>query len=249
MRSLREQLPRESFVYLGDVARLPYGTKSQSVVREYARQCIEFLLAESVKAVVLACNTASSLALPALQGEFPVPLFGVVEPGVRAGLEVAKKGVLVLGTDSTVRSEAYLKTFLRIAPQMPVTQLACPLLVPLAEEGWWDHPLTEQVIAEYLKPLDLTGIDTVVLGCTHFPLLEPSFRRVLPEHVAIVHGGQQLAQEVGAWLEDRALSTPQAGSQVRIFSTDRLNDRLPLVAAWHEALADARVVHLGQLPA
>ncbi|MBY0371310.1 glutamate racemase, partial [bacterium] len=140
LRALKQALPSESFLYLGDVARLPYGTKSQAVVREYVRQCVDFLVPQPVKAVVIACNTASAMALESV--EAPVPVLGVVRPGVEAGLRAApRRAVLVLGTHATVKSEAYLRAFAEKEPGLRVEQLACPLLVPLAEEGWFDHPI------------------------------------------------------------------------------------------------------------
>jgi glutamate racemase len=244
LRALREKLPRENFLYLGDVARLPYGSKSQSVVREYARQCIRFLLGQKVKAVVIACNTASAMALDSLRDEIPVPLFGVVKPGVRAGLE-AGGGVLVLGTESTVKSEAYLKEFAAQNSATMVQQLACPLLVPLAEEGWFDHTVTRQVITHYLGDVDWNGISTVVLGCTHFPLLEPSFRKVLPENTTLVHGGAAVAREVAEYLQSANLSNASGQGSVRLLTTDRVSTRLPLLGDWTQQIGEGQVVHLG----
>ncbi len=248
LRALQEVLPCEDFVYLGDVARLPYGTKSQGVIREYAKQCIEFLVAQRVKAVVIACNTASAMALEALREEFTLPLFGVLHSGARAGLRVAtsKRAILVLGTESTVRSEAYLKVFSSLDPQVRVTQLACPLLVPLAEEGWFDHEVTQKVIQQYLSPIDLTSFDGVVLGCTHFPLLEPSFRKVLPSSIQIVHGAHLLADELRLSLERQSsLNTSAQKGKVRLMTTDRISLKLPLLGGWLNQVEPAEVVHLG----
>ncbi len=245
LRALRQRLPRENFVYLGDVARLPYGSKSQGVVREYARQCIDFLLARNVKAVVIACNTASAMALDALREQVPVPLFGVVKPGVSAGLEAGPGAVLVLATESTVKSEAYLKEFAARDSSVVVSQLACPLLVPLAEEGWFDHAVTRQVIAHYLQGVDWSSIRTVVLGCTHFPLLEPSLREVLPEGVRVVHGGTAVAEEVATYLATQNLSNPHGQGSVQLLTTDRVSTRLPLLGDWSHSIGEAQVVHLG----
>lgn len=248
LRSLREKLPSENFVYLGDVARLPYGTKSQGVIREYARQCIGFLLEQKVKAVVIACNTASAMALDVLQSEVDVPLFGVVHSGVKAGLAVAtnKRALLVLGTESTVRSEAYLKAFAAQDPQLRVQQLACPLLVPLAEEGWFDHEVTRMVIEQYLSPIELTSFDGMVLGCTHFPLLEPSFRQVLPASFSLVHGASVLAEELAVALSaSEMLNRSGAVGRIQLMTTDRISLRLPLLGDWLSQVEQAQVVHLG----
>jgi glutamate racemase len=247
LRSLRARLPYENFVYLGDVARLPYGTKSQAVIREYASQCIRFLLQRQVKAIVIACNTASALARESLQPEVGVPLFGVVESGVAAGVAVAKsqRRLLVLATESTVRSEAYLKRFAQVDPSLGVEQLACPLLVPLAEEGWFDHEVTQKVIQQYLLPIDLTAFDGMVLGCTHFPLLEPSFRHVLPASLALVHGAPVLAEELAQFLAGSRLLNPQTEKgQLHLLTTDRISHRLPLLGDWLTHTTACDVVHL-----
>lgn len=247
LKALREHLPSENFIYLGDVARLPYGSKSQAVVCEYARQCTRFLVGRNVKAVVIACNTASAMALEVLQKEMPVPVFGVILSGAQAGLAAnqSPKSILVLATESAVRSEAYLKAFARLDPTQSVEQLACPLLVPLAEEGWFDHSVTQQVISHYLSTVDLHKTGTVVLGCTHFPLLEPSFRKVLPAHIALVHGGQGAALQVASALEKTGLRNASGLGTVSLLTTDRVSVRLPLLGDWTHAFGEAEVVHLG----
>lgn len=229
-------LPEEDFIYLGDVARLPYGTKSPRVVSRYAQRCLEFLLAQGagVKMVVIACNTATANALPELQRGSAVEVMGVIEPGVRAAvLATRMKRVLVLATASTVRSEAYPKEFARLDPTICVQQLACPLLVPLAEEGWFEHPLTVSVIREYLRTTAYE-FDTVVLGCTHYPLLEPAIREVMGEQTAIVHGANLLARDMRAKLIEASLlnSASQVAkqrNQIRFLSTDVIPSGLPLV--------------------
>lgn len=246
LKALRESLPREDFVYLGDVARLPYGSKSQAVVQSYARSCVKFLLDQPVKAVVIACNTASALALDALLPEFERPLFGVVESGVLAGISHCgpQRSVLVLGTEATVRSEAYLKGFARLAPEVRVVQLSCPLLVALAEEGWFDHSVTEAVIRHYLSAVDLSSFGAVVLGCTHFPLLAPSFRRVLPSSVALTHGAQVLAEQVRAELHSREELGGSEKPKVRLLATDRIQLKPALLEGWFTNAAEFQLVSL-----
>ena len=170
--ALRRRLPRESILYLGDTARLPYGSKSPDTVLQYTRKNLDFLLGRGVKAVVIACNTASALALPRL-GAPPVPTWGVVEPGARRAAAVSAGRVGVIATASTVRSDAYRRALLACRPGLEVRSLACPLFVPLVEEGWHDDPIAEQVARRYLEPLLAAGVDTLLLGCTHYPLLAP----------------------------------------------------------------------------
>jgi glutamate racemase len=232
LAELRRQLPDENFVYLGDVARLPYGTKSSSVVTRYARHCLEFLLAQPVKAAIIACNTASAHALEELRTESPVPLLGVIGPGVAAGVAASPSGrVLVLATESTVGSLSYPREFHRQSPPTEIQQVACPLLVPLAEEGWLDHPVTDEVIRTYLARAQ-RPFDTVVLGCTHYPLLEKSFRRVLGAEIALAHGATRLAIDLARILEESGLRRREGGAgSVRFLSTDRLSSGLPILSA------------------
>lgn len=200
--ALARRLPGESILYLGDTARLPYGTKSAATVLRYTRRNVDFLLARGVKAVVVACNTASAVALDELSAQPPpVPIWGVVEPGARRALEVTSGHVGVVGTESTVLSDAYARTMRRLAPDLRVTSLACPLFVPLVEEGWHDDPIAEEIAHRYLDPLLAAGIDTLILGCTHYPLLLPTLRRVVAEEVRIVDSAEAVAAVVATDLE------------------------------------------------
>ncbi len=197
LRALVERLPGESFLYLGDTARLPYGTKSAATVERYAANAAQHLVQHGIKLLVVACNTASSYALPALQGTTPVPVVGVVEPGARAGLDTGAEHIGVIGTEGTVRSGAYQEALARLGgDRVHVEAVPCPLLVPLAEEGWGDHPVTEQVVRHYLTPLLEWGVETLILGCTHYPLLLPSLARVTGPGVALVDSASSLAEAV-----------------------------------------------------
>jgi glutamate racemase len=226
-------LPQENFLYLGDVARLPYGTKSASVITRYASHCVRYLLEEGAKVIVIACNTATATALPVLRGEFSIPIYGVIEPGVKSALSRTRSGkILVLATPSTVKSEAYTSEFLRRSSDVRVEQISCPLFVPLAEEGWFRHPVTESVIRTYLSQTKDPEYDTVVLGCTHYPLLAPSIAEVLPRGVSMVHGGPLLAEQVKKDLgEQRLLRTNSARGSIRFVATDRISPTTPLVRA------------------
>jgi glutamate racemase len=192
--ALARRLPGESILYLGDTARLPYGTKSAATVSRYTRRNLDFLVRRGVKAVVVACNTASSVALEGL--EEPVPVWGVIEPGARQAATVSRGRVGVIATEATVRSRAYDRALARLRPELAIASQACPLFVPLVEEGWHDDPVAEQVARRYLAPLLEEEIDTLVLGCTHYPLLAPTLRRVVGEAVMLVDSAEAVAAEV-----------------------------------------------------
>ncbi len=214
-RALRARLPRESFVYLGDTARIPYGTRSPETVCEYARQDAAFLLACGVKLIVIACNTASSLALDSLQADYRVPVVGVIEPGARQAAAVTRCGHIgVIGTEATIASTAYPRAIQRLAPELRVTSRSCPLFVPLVEEGWVPHPVTAMVAAEYLTPLREAEVDTLVLGCTHYPVLADVIRRVMGEGVTLVDSGACAAEEVAAVLEQQSCFAPPGNRPV-----------------------------------
>ncbi len=197
VRQMHRVLPNENIIYLGDTARVPYGTKSPSTVVRFAGEDTQFLLQQNVKAVVVACNTASAWALPALEQRFAVPVFGVIIPGACAALEKTRSGRIgVIGTNATVRSQAYSKAILARCDTAQVFTRACPLLVPLVEEGWNDHPVTRRVLKEYLAPLLRERIDTLVLGCTHYPLLKEAIHHVTGGKVALVDSAESCAHYV-----------------------------------------------------
>lgn len=202
--ALRRRLPQESILYLGDTARLPYGSKSPETVTRYTRRNIEFLTERGVKAVVVACNTASALALPHLDPH--VPTWGVIEPGARKAAAVSRGRVGVIATEATVRSDAYPKAIRALRPDLEILSQPCPLFVPLVEEGWHNDPVTEQVAARYLRPLLDAGIDTLVLGCTHYPLLKPVLQRVAGPEVTLVDSAEVVAEMVASGLGERGLA-------------------------------------------
>jgi len=201
--ALRRRLPNESILYLGDTARLPYGSKSPETVSRYTRRNIEFLVERGVKAVVVACNTASALALPQL--ETPVPTWGVIEPGARKAAERSRGRVGIIATEGTVRSDAYPTALRALRRDLAILSQPCPLFVPLVEEGWHDDPVTEEVAARYLKPLLEAGIDTLVLGCTHYPMLIPVLQRVVGPEVTLIDSAEAVAEMVAAGLRERNL--------------------------------------------
>lgn len=212
-RAMRALMPQEDFIYLGDTARVPYGTKSPEAVRAYAAQAAEALLGEEIKLLVLACNTASAHALETLRAQFPaLPILGVVEPGAQAAHAATRCGsIAVLATEGTVRSGAYQRSLLALRPDACIQTLGCSLLVGLAEEGWTEGVEAEAVIARYLRRLDPETYDTLVLGCTHFPLLKNMFRRLLPSSVTIVDSAAATAQAALALLKAQGLEKRDAG--------------------------------------
>jgi glutamate racemase len=210
--ALSRALPEESILYLGDTARLPYGTKSADTVTRYTERNLEFLAVRGVKAVVVACNTASALALPRLA---PQPLlWGVVEPGAERAAAVSRGRVGVIATEATIRSGAYAMALRARRPDLAILSEACPLFVPLVEEGWLDDPITEAVARRYLAPLLAAEIDTLVLGCTHYPLLAPLLARVAGPAVTLVDSAAAVAARVAADLAAAGALAP-AGAERR----------------------------------
>jgi glutamate racemase len=202
--ALARRLPAESILYLGDTARLPYGTKSAATVARYTQANVEFLAARGVKAVVVACNTASALALDGLATALPV--WGVIEPGAERAAAASRGRVGVIATEATVYSDAYGRALTRRRGDLVVLSRACPLFVPLVEEGWLDDPVTEQVARRYLEPLLGSAIDTLVLGCTHYPLLAPLLARLAGPGVALVDSAEAVAASVAAALDRLGLA-------------------------------------------
>jgi glutamate racemase len=195
------QLPHESVIYFGDTARVPYGPKSPETVRRYSREIAGFLREQGVKSIVIACNTATAHALGALREEMDMPVIGVVEPGARAAVAATTRGhVGVIGTVGTVKSGAYERAIRALDPDMLVTARACPLFVPLVEEGWTDHEATRLIAREYLQPMIDAEIDTLVLGCTHYPLLKALLAEVLGPDVKLIDSAEETAAETARTL-------------------------------------------------
>ena len=195
-REIARVLPREPLIYLGDSARVPYGTKSPGTVQRYALEAAKHLLARDVKMLVVACNTATAAALPILREQLPIPVIGVVEPGARAAVERTSGVVGVIATEGTVKSKAYTKAIKALDPDVEVIESAAPLFVPLAEEGWANTHVAREVAEIYLEPLIDAGIDTLVLGCTHYPILRGTIEAVVGDAVHIVDSAETTAQSV-----------------------------------------------------
>lgn len=250
VKQIHEALPHEDLVYLGDTARVPYGTKSPGTVVRFACEDTRFLLQQQVKAVVVACNTASAWALPTLERNFQLPILGVILPGVCAAVEKTRSGRIgVIGTRATIRSQAYPDGILARRAGARVFARACPLLVPLVEEGWIEHAVTHSVLREYLKPLLRQRIDTLVLGCTHYPLLKPAIRKIVSADVALVDSAECCARYVRACLRRmRLLDTKRKRrGMIQPFVTDEVERfqewverflHLPTEPPWKVDLSD-----------
>jgi glutamate racemase len=209
VRELFRQLPHESIVYFGDTARLPYGNKSRETVTRFALEITSFLVRRGVKCVVVACNTASSHALDELQARFPLPIVGVIEPAARAAVAASPGGRIgVVGTLATVGSGAFPQAVAALAPRAQVQSRACPLFVPLVEEGWLDHPVTRLVAEEYLADLRAANLESLVLGCTHYPMLAPLLHELMGERVTLVDSGAEAARATAQLLAERGLLAP-----------------------------------------
>jgi glutamate racemase len=227
VRALREALPDENMIYLGDTARVPYGTKGASTVIKYALGCSRHMVDRGVKALVIACNTVSAVAPERLRVELDIPVLGVVEPGARAAVAASRTGRIgVLATAGTIASGAYPRAVAQVSTRAEVIGQPAPLLVPLAEEGWTSGEVPRLAIRRYLEPLARAGVDVVVLGCTHYPMLrdliEAEVKDRIGPHVAVVDSAHATAQEVRSFLLARGLSRPPgaAGARVQLLVTD-----------------------------
>ncbi len=225
VRALREALPGERIVYLGDTARVPYGTKGAATVVKYALGCARHLVAHDVKALVIACNTVSAVAPERLRVELDIPVLEVIEPGARAAVAATKTGRIgVLATAGTIASGAYARAVAQLSTRAEVVGQAAPLLVPLAEEGWTDGDVPRLVVRRYLEPLARAGVDVVVLGCTHYPLLraiiEDEVRARIGPDVAVVDSARATAADVKAFLEARGLARGGSDGSVELRVTD-----------------------------
>ncbi len=233
---IAKRLPHEGIRYLGDTARLPYGTKSDETVRRYASRALSFLVQQDVKAVVIACNTASSIAAATLREQTDLPVLGVVEPGARAAVAASESGCIgVIGQEGTIRSGSYESAILALAPEAEVVSRSCPLLVPLAEVGWVDNDVATLVVEKYLAEFADTPIDTLVLGCTHYPLFKgliaEAAPRVLGRSLALVDSATTVTDDLIRDLEAMGALNPDPGDGQRRFYMTDLPERFEEQAA------------------
>lgn len=218
-REIMRHLPNENIVYFGDTARVPYGSKSKDNIIRFSRQIIRFLETKEVKAIVIACNTASALALEVVREEVEIPIIGVVEPGARAALEATKtKKIGVIGTEATIRSAMYEKIIQGIDPEVTVMGKACPLFVPLVEEGFAKHTVTEEIIDFYLASFLKTDIDALILGCTHYPLLRSRIRAYVGERIALVNPAYETAMDLRKLLQVHDMENTDTNQEHGMYS-------------------------------
>lgn len=221
VREIIRQLPSENVVYFGDTARVPYGNKSKKIVIDYSRQIIHFLKTKQVKAIVIACNTASAHALDTVAPESDIPIMGVVLPGAKAAAKATVNGNIgILGTIGTVNSGIYTEVLHRYNPDFHVIGKACPLFVPLVEEGMLEDPVTDEMAKRYIKPLIASGVDTLLLGCTHYPLIRSTIRRIAGEGVQLVNPAYETAISLRALLQEKGMYRDSGTPVYRFFVSD-----------------------------
>jgi len=220
-KAVRRELPAERLIYFGDTARLPYGSKSREAVTRFSLEIARFLLRRDIKMLIVACNSASALALPALESELDIPVLGVIGPAVRAAAAATRSGMVgVIGTEATIQSRAYEEALGSANRALRTAVKACPLLVPLVEEGWWSHPVTRRVAREYLRPLRGTDMDTLILGCTHYPLIKPVIRAAVGRGVQLIDSAEEMAREARACLKAAGLERPSRRGSQEFFVSD-----------------------------
>jgi glutamate racemase len=217
-KALARRMPEESLIYFGDTAHVPYGSKSKEAVTRFSTEIARFLAKKGVKAIVVACNTSSALALEEIEKAVPVPVIGVIEGGVRAASAARRVGII--GTEATINSGAYQAALRKALPKAAVSAQPCPLFVPLVEEGWWGEPVTEQVARKYLKPLLAKKIDTLILGCTHYPLLKKTIGKIVGKKVALVDSAEETAKETERRLNAAGLRRSSGRGSRRYFVSD-----------------------------
>ena len=221
VKELIRQLPFEDIVYFGDTARVPYGIKSKETIIRFSIENILFLLKQDVKLICVACNTVSSVALPIIRNHFRVPIIGVLTPGVREAVYATQnRRIGVIGTNSTIKSRAYEKEIKQLNPLVKVTALTCPLFVPFVEEGWLSGKVVLEVARTYLKPLKSAGVDTVILGCTHYPLLKSVIKEVLGEKVELIDSARQVGMEVKKILSVEGLLNKERRGRHKFYVSD-----------------------------
>ncbi len=245
VRALMERLPFESILYFGDTARVPYGVKSVETICGFAREITEFLLQKGVKLLIIACNTMAAVARHVVEDVSPVPVLDVIDAGARSAVSVTRaRYVAVIGTPATINSNAYARAIHRYDPSVRIFSQACPLFVPLVEEGWLDHPVTRLTAQEYFKPVLCHPIDTLVLGCTHYPLLKPLLQEVAGPGVQLVDSAEAMAEQTADVLHASGLAAMEGGSPQYVYYVTDVPLRFQTIGERFlgRTLADVRVV-------
>ncbi len=221
LKAICRVLPKENLIYFGDTVNMPYGAKSKKAVTRYSLAIAKFLEQQHVKLIIIACNTASALALPQLQKQISVPIIGVINPGARAAAKATRNGkVAVIATEATVQSKAYLRALMRLQPKLHIIQQACPILAPLIEEGWVHKAAGQLIIGNYLKKIAKSGCDTVILGCTHYPVIKHFIARQLGKQVRLVDSADVLAAEVKKQLTEQNQLNTRGHGRLKIYASD-----------------------------
>ncbi|MBL7072056.1 MAG: glutamate racemase [Candidatus Omnitrophica bacterium] len=221
LKEIRKILPGEDIIYFGDTARVPYGAKSRDTVIKFSVQNADFLVGLGVKMIVAACNTSSSFSLPTLRRRYNIPVVGVIGPGAKGAAGATRKlKVGVIGTKATISSDIYKKEIKKINPKIDVIGASCPLFVPLVEEGWLNTDVTEVIARRYLAPLKQKGIDSIVLGCTHYPLLKPVISRIFGKNVSVIDSASQTAKAVKKILDNNGISNNSGQARCRFYVSD-----------------------------
>lgn len=234
VREIMRQIPNEKIIYFGDTARVPYGSKSRDTVTRFSRQIVNFLQTHNVKTIVVACNTASAYALEELEKEIDIPIIGVVKPGARVASEVTRNGKIgVIATTATISSHIYNQYIEEINPEVTIYEKACPLFVPLVEEGLWVDPVTDEIARRYLTEMIDLDIDTLILGCTHYPLIRSTLGRVMGEKVTLVNPAYETAIQLKALLQEKGLlneQPPQLGENQYQFYVSDMAEKFQIFA-------------------
>ena len=231
VKRIISMLPNENIVYFGDTARVPYGSKSNSTVVEYATQDAQFLINKNVKLIIVACNTASSVALDTLQNKYDIPIIGMIEPGSKLALEKTKNGRIgVIGTNSTINNKAYSEQLNELDKGLKIIEKSCPLFVPIAEEGWLDHEATKLIAMEYLQDFIDADVDTLILGCTHYPLLAETIQKIMGESVSLIDSGFAASLQVENYLEGRGVRNDSVQLGTKQFYVSDLPNKFKSIA-------------------
>ena len=249
-KEIMYQIPNEKVIYFGDTARVPYGNKTKETVTKYALQIVRFLETQNVKAIVVACNTASAYALEEIEQAVDVPVIGVVKPGAKMATEATKNGKIgVIGTRATIGSETYTTYIRQLNPGIEVIGKECPLFVHLVEEGLWEDPVTEEIARRYLTDLIDIGIDTLILGCTHYPLIRKTVQRIMGENVRLVNPAYETARELKDLLAEHSIlneQTPGLGTNIHRFYVSDAAERFQIFAnsILKYGILSAKVIHI-----
>ena len=242
VRELMQILPGENIVYFGDTARVPYGTRSRDTICQFAAQDLRFLLEQNPKAILVACGTVSSVALPTLRRMTEIPVIGVVDPTAAAACRATKNGKIgILGTSATVKSGSYQSAIAAIDSNISVVAQSCPLFVPLVENGYLNGPITELAAREYVQPLQDAGVDTVILGCTHYPLLKPVLSQLFGDGVALIDSGREAALELARVLEEKQLLSQGDGGTRRYYVSDEVSNFSHIAGMFLDRSIDGQV--------